>query len=53
MSDVLLYSRGTRIPGLLVVRNYLSNYFAMYTRLTHSRIRVELAPPAYLVFGII
>ena len=40
------------IPGLLGVRNYLNNYFAMYTRLTRSRIRVELAYPAYLGLGI-
>ena len=41
------------IPRLFGVRNYLNNYFAMYTRLTHSRIRVELALPAYLGLGII
>ena len=34
-------------------RNFLNNYFANYTRLTLSRIRVELASPAYLVLGII
>ena len=32
---------------------YLNNYFAMYTRLTRSRIREELASPAYLGLGII
>ena len=44
---------GTRIPSLLGVRNYLKNYFAMYTRLTLSRICVELAPLAYLGLRII
>ena len=53
MSDGLPYTRGTRIPFLLGVRNYLNNYFAMYTRLTRSRLRVELASPAYLDLGII
>ena len=53
MSDVLSYTRGTRIPRLLVVRNYFNNYFAKYTRLPHSRIRTELASPAYLCLGII
>ena len=33
-SDGLPYTRGIRIPCLLGVRNYLNNYFAMYTRLT-------------------
>ena len=37
----------------LGVSYYLNNYFAMYTRLTHSRIRVELAAPANLGLGII
>ena len=46
-------TRGTRIPRLLVVQNYLNNYFAMYTRLTLSRIRVELASPACLRLGVI
>ena len=40
--------RGTRIPRVLVVRNYLNNQFVNYTCLTHSRIRVELASPANL-----
>ena len=44
--------RGTRIPRLLGVRNYLNNYFA-YKRLTTSRIRVELEAPAYLGLRII
>ena len=38
--------RETRNPRLLGVINYLNNYFAMYKRLTHSRIRVELASNA-------
>ena len=53
MNDVLSYTRGTRIPRLLGDRNYLNNYFANYTRLTHSRIRVELASSAFLGLGII
>ena len=40
-------------PHLLGVRNYLNNYFAMYTRLTRSSIRVEFASPAHLAIGII
>ena len=50
---MLSYTRGTRITRLLRVRNYLNNYFAMFTRLTYSRICVELASPAYLGLGII
>ena len=42
----LPYTRGTRIRHPLGVRNYLNNYFAMYTLLTRSRIRLELAFPA-------
>ena len=39
---------GTRIPRILGIRNYLKNYFAMYKRLTRSRIQVELtSPPAW------
>ena len=53
MSDALEYTRGTRIPCLLVVRNYLNNYFAMYKRLTRYRVHVELASPADLGLGII
>ena len=53
MCDALPYTRGTRIPRLLGVRNYLNNYFTMYKRLTHSRIRVELVFSAYLWLGII
>ena len=41
------------ITRLLAVRNYLNNDFAMYKRLTPSRIRVEHASPAYLGLGII
>ena len=48
-----MYTRGTRISRLLRVRIYLNNYFSMYTRLTFSRIRVELASPADLGLGII
>ena len=40
-------------PRLLGVRNYFNNYFAMYKRLTYSRIRVKLASHAYLDLGII
>ena len=46
------HTRGTRIPRLLNVRNYLKNYFAMYKRLTRTRIRVELTSSAYLGLGI-
>ena len=51
----LLYTRGNRSACLLGVRYYLSNYFAMYTRQTHSPIRIELAfaPTPYLGLGII
>ena len=49
----LPYTRGTRIPHLLEFKNYLNNYYAMYKRLTRSRIRVELASPAYLGLRII
>ena len=41
------YTGGTRIPRLLGVRYYLNNYFANYTHVKHSLIRVELAFPAY------
>ena len=34
-------------------RNCLYNYSAMYTRLTRSCIRVELASPTYLWLGIV
>ena len=35
--------RGSRIPHVLGVRNYLNYYFAMYKRLTRSGVQVELA----------
>ena len=41
------------IPRLNGVKTYLKNSFAMYTRLTRSRLRVELASPTYLRLGII
>ena len=52
MSDALPYARETRIPRLLGAKNYLINYFAMYTCLTRFRIRVKLASTPYLVFTI-
>ena len=45
--------RGTRIPRLKGFKNYLNNYYAMYKRLTRSRISVELVSPDYLGLGII
>ena len=48
MSDALPYTRGPLIPRLLGIWNYFNNYFAMYTRLTRSRIGVELASPLLL-----
>ena len=53
MSDALAYVRGSRIPRLFGVKNYLNYYFAMYKRLTRSRVHVELAFPVYLGLGII
>ena len=44
--------RVTRISRLLGVRNYLNNYFAMYTRRTCSRICVELVSLGYMGFGV-
>ena len=41
--------RGTRIPRLHGVRNFLKKYFAIYKRLTHSRIPVQLATRCLLV----
>ena len=38
---------------LLVVWNYLNNYFATYTGLTSFRIDVELVSPAFFGLGII
>ena len=46
-------TRGPRIPRLLEVRKYLNNYFVIYERLTPSRMRMELAIPAYMGLGII
>ena len=48
MSDTFPDTRGTRMPRLLGVRNYLNNYLAMYKRLTRSGTRVELASAAYV-----
>ena len=42
-SDALPYTHGTRLPRLLGLRDYINNYFAMYKRLTRSRICVEIA----------
>ena len=53
MSEALPYTREIHIPRLLEVKNYLNNYFAMYTCLTRVRIRVELASPAYCGLRII
>ena len=53
MADALPYTRGSRIPHLLGVRNYLKDYFAKYKRLRRSHIRAELASSTYLGFGII
>ena len=53
MCDAIPYTSGTRITNLLRVRYYLNNYFSISTRLTRSRIRVELASPAYLELGFI
>ena len=48
----LPYTRGTCIPRLFGVSNYLNNYFAMCKCLARSGIRVELASPAYFELGI-
>ena len=50
---MLPYARGPSMLHLLEVKNYLNNHVAMYQRQTRSRIRVELASPAYLELGII
>ena len=42
---MLPYTRGTRMPRLRGVRNYLNNYFAKYKRLARSRIRVKTHMP--------
>ena len=39
-----MYTRVSN-PRRLGVKNYLINYFAMYTCLTRFRIRVDLASP--------
>ena len=44
MSNALPYTRGTRIPRLVGVRNYLNNYFVMCKHLTRLHIRVEPHP---------
>ena len=49
----LPHKRESRIPRLLQVKNYLINFFAMYTCLTRFRIREKLASPAYLALRII
>ena len=53
MCSLFPYTRIIRNPRLLGVKNYLNNYFAMYTYLTHFRIRVEHTSPAYLGLSII
>ena len=39
-----MYTRGTRIPRLLGVRDYVNNYFAMFTRLTLTYTRGTRIP---------
>ena len=53
MSDALPYTGETRIPRLLGVKNYLNNYFTMYTCLTRFRMDVNLASLVYLGLIII
>ena len=53
MSDALAYMHGSHIPRLRGVRNYFNNSFVMYTHVTCSRIRLDLASPAYLELRII
>ena len=50
---MLPYTGGPRIPHLLGVKNYLNNYFAMYTRLTRSHLHADLASPTYFWLRII
>ena len=45
-----MYTRGTGIPRLFVVRNYLNHYLAMYTRLTRFHIHANRASPTILGF---
>ena len=49
MSEALPYTRRTRIPRVLGVKNYLNNYFTVCKRLTRSRIHDELASPLPLL----
>ena len=53
MSALFPCTRVTRIPRLLGVKNYLNNYFSLYTRLMRSRIWVDLSSPTYLGLTII
>ena len=53
MPALFPYTPILRIPRLLEIKNYLNNYFAMYTCLTRFRIRVNLASPAYFRLRII
>ena len=53
MSVALLYTHGSPIACLLVVKKYLNNFVARYTRLARSRIRVDLASPADLGLGTV
>ena len=53
MSDTLPYTAEARIHRLLGVKNYLNNYFAMYTCLARFRVGVKLASPVYLELIII
>ena len=49
----LPYTRETRLHRLLGVRNYLNNYFAIYTRLTRSHIHADVESLANLGLRII
>ena len=53
MSDALPYRHGIRIPRLLGLKNYLHNYFTVYTRLTRFLIYAKLEAPTNLGLGII
>ena len=53
MSNTLPNTGVTRNPRLPEVCNYLNNYCNMYTRLSRSRIRVELPFLACLRLEII
>ena len=52
MCDAHPATYGTRKCPLLGFRNYLNNYFAMYKRVTPSRLHVQLASVAYVGLGI-